>query len=346
MQTVILPSKYGVVIAKGVAILAVIAVHTLASFPSRFYTETQTVDLAVAIDQLTRFSVPVFVALSGFALSKKYEHSNLSAVPFYWSRLKKLVPLYLLWSAISIWVLSFSPTWSSGGSSHPLWLRLFRGEADYQFYFVPMILQLYAIFPLIRKVVFRYPLASLAGAMTVQLLAFWVFRQQLTHQLQLPFNASDQRHYLLFISWIGYFVVGMVWAHWESTKQLVRWWVLWLLAAIGWYLVTVVSGVSRIKLGLDPILALRFTRPEVVFFATSVILLILSIKEKFIAFFTILRPLYWAGKHSYLLFLSHTLLLRIIFGYTEGTLSLESLLSALVVWGVGWTLSLAYRHSE
>ncbi len=346
MKVVISPSKYGVVIAKGIAILAVITVHTLASLPSTIYTSLEQLDLAVAIDQLTRFSVPVFVALSGYALSKKYEHDKLSVIPFYWSRIKKLLPLYLLWSAISIWVLSFSQTWSSGGLSNSIWLRLLRGEADYQFYFVPMILQLYAIFPLIRKIVLKYPILSVLGAMSLQLLAFWVFAKQLTHQLELPFNASDQRHYLLFVSWLGYFVIGMVWALWESKKHLARFFPLWLCGAVTLYLITTWYGVSQIKLGLDPILALRFTRPEVVVYATSVILLFLSTKDKFISFSKILQPVYWAGKHSYLLFLSHTLLLRIVFGYREGNVSKEALLSALIVWGVGWMLSLAYRHSE
>lgn len=346
MKVVIAPSKYGVVIAKGIAIMAVITVHTLASLPSTIYTSSQVVDLAVAIDQLTRFSVPVFVALSGFALSKKYEHDNLCVIPFYWSRLKKLVPLYALWSGISIWVLSFSQAWSSGGPAHPIWLRLLRGEADYQFYFVPMILQLYAIFPLIRKIVSKYPVVSLLGAMSVQLLAFWIFAQQLTHQLELPFNASDQRHYLLFVSWIGYFVTGMVWAQWESKKHLARFFPLWLFGVVALYLVTAWSGASQIKLGLDPILALRFTRPEVLAYGMSVVLLFLSVKDRLISFSKILRPIYWVGKHSYLLFLSHTLLLRIIFGYREATVSTEVLLSALIVWGVGWMLSFAYRHSE
>lgn len=346
MKIVISPSKYGVVIAKGIAILAVITVHTLASLPSTIYTSELTVNLATAIDQFTRFSVPLFVALSGFALSKKYETTSVSAIPFYWSRLLKLLPLYVLWSAISIWVLSFSGGWSSGGPVHPIWLRLLRGEADYQFYFVPMILQLYAIFPLIRRVVSKYPLFSLVGAMSFQLLSYWVFRQQLTHQLELPFNASDQRHYLLCVTWIGYFVLGMVWAQWEAKKRLARWFPLWLLGAFGFYGVTTWSGITKINLGLDPILALRFTRPEVVGYAVSVILLILSIKEKFISFSKILTPIYWAGKHSYLLFLSHTLLLRIVAGSREGTVSIEVLVSALVVWGVGWMLSLAYRHSE
>jgi hypothetical protein len=148
------------------------------------------------------------------------------------------------------------------------------------------------------------------------------------------------------VSWIGYFVLGMVWAHWETKKHLSRWLPLWIVGVLGSYLVITWSGISQIKLGLDPILALRFTRPEVVVFATSVILMFLSVKEKLLSNSSLLTPIYWAGKHSYLLFLSHTLLLRIVVGYKEATVSTEVLVSALVVWGVGWMLSLAYRHSE
>ncbi len=116
---------------KGFAILAVVAIHVINVFIGRNPS-------LINFDQFLRFSVPLFTALSGLALAKKYL-VKLEIKNFYQSRLLKLLPLYILWSAIY---------WLVTRQSFPF---------EYHLYFVPMIFQAYLIFPFILPIIRKLP---------------------------------------------------------------------------------------------------------------------------------------------------------------------------------------------
>ena len=98
-----------------------------------------------------RFAVPTFVMLSGMglALSKRQE----GYFSFIKRRVRKVVVPYIFWSAI------YSCTWDENvGVFHlttpsfsKVLLDLLTGRACYHLYFVVIIIQLYLLFPLIRR---------------------------------------------------------------------------------------------------------------------------------------------------------------------------------------------------
>jgi surface polysaccharide O-acyltransferase-like enzyme len=61
---------------KGLAILAVVILHILSNLPSSFITDPNHLPVILAIDQIGRFCVPLFVAISGFGLMRKYMVKN------------------------------------------------------------------------------------------------------------------------------------------------------------------------------------------------------------------------------------------------------------------------------
>ncbi len=73
---------------RGIAICCVVLIHFLSSFKkSPFITGAEFQNVAVAIDQLGRVAVPLFVALSGYGLMLRYQKTELK-----WSEfLKKRV---------------------------------------------------------------------------------------------------------------------------------------------------------------------------------------------------------------------------------------------------------------
>src|SRR3989344_642934 len=145
-------------VGKGLAILAVVALHILA-LPERALITEETKQWLLVIDQALRFSVPLFVFLSGYGLAKKYEQ-KLDLKDFYQKRVLKILPLFFLWTS-GTYVISWILKLPFQTSLTDWWKVVFFGQSDYHFYFVPMILQLYLLFPVIRLMVTQSKLVGL-----------------------------------------------------------------------------------------------------------------------------------------------------------------------------------------
>jgi peptidoglycan/LPS O-acetylase OafA/YrhL len=156
---------------RGVAISAVVALHvswkmlTPESLASAGGAAVAVVHLAAG------FGVPLFVALSVFGLLLGHGGAFGGAgnyAAFLAQRARRLLPAYLFWSLLSI---------AAGDASRlarPLDVAamLAAGTADIQFYFVPMIFELYVLWPLLRPLLVRAVNRSGALAVAVFALAF------------------------------------------------------------------------------------------------------------------------------------------------------------------------------
>ena len=92
---------------KGLAILAVILVHVLSYLPGIYTGPRQF--FFISLDQLTRFCLPAFFILSGYGLASKYTQQQINYFKFLKERVAKLLPLYLIWSLVSILVIKSVP---------------------------------------------------------------------------------------------------------------------------------------------------------------------------------------------------------------------------------------------
>jgi surface polysaccharide O-acyltransferase-like enzyme len=103
--------------------------------------------VAVAINQLGRFCVPVFVALSGYGLAARHLAGKRDGLlAFAGERMGRILLPYLCISLV-VFALAGWP----GGVLGTL-EGLARGRADYHLYFIPLILCCYACFPLLIRV--------------------------------------------------------------------------------------------------------------------------------------------------------------------------------------------------
>lgn len=139
---------------RGVAISAVVALHVSWKMLSP-ESLANAGGLVVAVIHLASgFGVPLFVALSVFGLLLGHGRAFGGAgeyAAFLSNRARRLLPAYLFWSLLSV---------AAGDASrllHPLELAglLLAGTADMQFYFVPMIFELYLLWPLLRPLLLR-----------------------------------------------------------------------------------------------------------------------------------------------------------------------------------------------
>lgn len=122
--------------------------------------------LGVLLNQLARFSVPVFVALSGFGLTMKYAGPSGESVmdgtavkEFYLGRAVKILLPFVFWTVLYFFLLKrFIWTAEAGllanlGTNAGLLLSYLTTQGvDYHFYFFIIILQCYLVFPLLMRV--------------------------------------------------------------------------------------------------------------------------------------------------------------------------------------------------
>ena len=334
-------------ILKGLAILGVVLVHLLAQYPSNiFYGARNDRLFIVILDQLSRFSVPLFIAISGYGFAMKYHDSTVIFGKFLLSRIQKLIPLYIFWSAVFWIVLPLVPAWNTpDGGPTPYLHQLVFGYADYQMYFVPLIFQLYVLFPIIWKSFRKHPALWLALGMSTQVIAYSWF----THNIQAApkdwqlFSSSMQ--YLIWVSWVGYFFLGMWLANPDHIRKLRK-----LPTAVWGVLAVILAGISiysslvAIHQGTDPLMALRFTRWSVLAYASITIVLGILFFTKYQLPALISSILNTIGKHSYLIFLSHTLAIRILMSARRETVPVTTLLEVTLVFLCAYFLSKKLQH--
>ena len=308
-------SLSGTNVLKAVAILSVFCIHILSSIkPSPFVSSSTYQLIAVSLDQLSRISVPLFVALSGYGLYWKYSNVELgfyNLFSFLKRRASKLLPQYVLWSAVFMLLFYFVPSWGSATEQPGFLWQLLLGRGDYHLYFIPMIFQIYIFFPVILKLFKKWPMFTLAGSILLQLIWWWEFSYGGKTVTSWKYFADDGEQYLWMTNWIAYFVLGMylprIWNLFDKKQAaFLGIFATWLFG-VGY---TISNAVALINSGTDPLFAMKFTRyPLFVYsFLAVIVLSYLVAKAKKVS--NILVKL---GKNSYVLYLSHTLFLRIIF---------------------------------
>ncbi len=186
---------------------------------------------------------------------------------------------------------------------------LIYGQADYHLYYVPMIFQLYLIFPLIFYFLKKHANIVLFAALVLQLLTFYYYSQN-------P-QFSDQEQYIHFLTWIYYFVLGIYLAvtNLKPTK------IILVLIPLG-FILSLWDTQNLISQHFDLIVATKTFRPAVMVYATGIILTAIFYSKKILLLpAPILKILVFIGVQSYLIYLCHTLFLRLIFAHIAPQIS-------------------------
>lgn len=159
---------------RGVAICAVVALHTSWTLLTHAQVHAPGGKVLAVVHLASGFGVPLFLALSAISLSLRHAHPFAGAgayAAFLRKRASRLLPAYVAWSLLSIALRDVSLLWPPQDVA---WMLL-AGSADIQLYFVPLLFQLYILWPLLQQL-FRRGARSrqafaLAGAAAITTLS-------------------------------------------------------------------------------------------------------------------------------------------------------------------------------
>lgn len=226
-----------------VAIVAVVVIHVLAPV-----VETKTTDfgsatwwLADAVNSAMRWSVPVFVMVSGALLLDPAK--SVAVRPFYARRLRRVgIPL-AFWT---VFYLGFRAVYDAGGiSAGEATKDVLAGSPFLQLYFLFIIVGLYLLTPFLRVLV---------GAATRRMVTVFAV-------VMLGMGVADQAFSMLvgagspnaitrFLPYVGYYVAGWVLRDLRVTRQgvaaaAVAFVSAWAVIALGTGAVTEAVGWNR-----------------------------------------------------------------------------------------------------
>ncbi len=287
------------------AALSVIAIHVTAGYLAAS-------DIAYAWNQAMRFAVPLFIILSGFLLFHADRgRPPLSYKAFLQKRLQKVLWPYLFWTILYVVFSERSHwrEWVNGDILQPLVLagkHLLKGTGYVHLYFVLIVLQLYVLYPFLKRWLERH-----ASSLLLVSLMLTGFAQTMIylHQIQVLVLPGLWIPYVsLFPIWLFYFVFGMAAAHFKSVwEEKLNDRMLGL--AFAWL-------VSFVLLLLDS----RYTQTHASSIKPSVMLYCLT--SYFFFYMIALRLqgtrliigqwLDWLSTHSFMIFLLHPLLLSLL----------------------------------
>lgn len=233
-------------------------------------------------DQLSRFSVPLFLFLSGLLLALGYQGRRFETGRYLKNRLLSALLPYAVWTLLYLLqhsvlnLLQRAPLAASFAPLSPnsVITHLLRGTAQYHLYFMLIAFQFYLLFPLLRWLLPRIsPLALALGgsALSLGMTGYHFY----TRAPLAPWLAAiDSRLFIHFAPWLGFFALGMAaGARYEGFLAWIdRYWRYCLAAAallvpVLTYEVTVLMGEAGVHRGF----ATTFLRPSAIVYAVLAI---------------------------------------------------------------------------
>lgn len=268
---------------RAIACLSIVTLHTTTwmTFHNEFYAEHTALHF---IRILLCFATPTFIVLSIIILAHKYPNQ---LPPNFWSkRIRFLLVPYMAWAIIYAGIAE--TIYRKDLFFITVLQNFFRG--DFVGWFVIVILQLYALYALLKK----YQLADVV----VLPLAICI---SLVHhaliQLPYPFFMTHQTQFrLLLTGWLGYFAIAyLAGKHYKKLAAALlryRWWTL-VTALLSAMLIFI-----NMKLGQTGIHSRRL---DLIPFVCSISALILAWGQK-LPYFKIVRIL---SRYAFMIYLIH-----------------------------------------
>lgn len=213
-------------ILKGGAIIAVVLIHTV-YFGLLQSDSLNAIWILNYANTISRFTIGAFFLASGFLLVAPPSWNASSIIGFY---SKKFFRIAIPYAGVTYLV------WDLFQLEESYWWLVVSGTAAVPLYFVPVLFQLYLLFPVLAYLQNRWPGIVLWGSFVLAQISFWT---------GLLYQSGGV---IVFGTFIFYFVFGMVRRDLlEPSSETRRAWgeiVLWYLC--------IHAGLSALMVGISP----------------------------------------------------------------------------------------------
>ncbi|MEF9935019.1 MAG: acyltransferase [Clostridium sp.] len=314
-------------ILRGIAFLAVVLQHSLASFIYEPSVNTYQGIISAFILNSLRFAVPIFVFMTGFSLY--YTDKGQGYFEFIRKRFKQIILPYMIWTLIYD-ILMFFIMGRYDLSLKDLVFQYFNyvltGTGFYHLWYMAMIIQFYIIYPVFKLIINKNRsfvvntimlfVAFIAHYGFLYWYNFYAGAQSATAPgvLKVVLQYSDR----LFVVWMFYFIFGAYLAiYYEKVKEFIlKFKYIWFVGfafSIGYIMKLMISSSSYNENGgyvINHNIGAPLSIPMVPLLIFSILgLYVISIKllnvkaSKYILI---------AGKYSFGAYLCHALVLHYI----------------------------------
>lgn len=290
---------------RAIAALSVIAIHITASVATKN-------PIAYYWNQSIRYAVPIFILLSGFLLFySDNKKEQLSFKVFIEKRMKKIVIPYIIWHTFFTFYKLIKNNQSlSTVLDYSFFkayiINFFTGGGYVHLYFLPIMIQLYFLYPMLYKYMKKTPKVILLLSFLLTVLSQTLFYFHQLNWISLP--PTKVPYAIMFPVWIFYFVFGMYIALNYSTLQK--------FSSSHKLMIVILWTLSLLILFWDSKLTNTYSssiKPTVMIFTcTSYFLfqVVFSvIKNRYHQFSFIFK---WISVNSYVIFFSHFLIIDFI----------------------------------
>lgn len=298
-------------VARAVAIIAVVFIHVSATQIYRSDINSSIYKLAVIINQLSRFSVPAFILISGMGLTLS-NRKKLGYFAFIGRRFSRIVPQYIFWCLIYIYLTTknFEP--------HSVVHDMVYGKVFYHFYYVPLIIEFYLIYPFVYNFIGKKWGLLVSFLVTLVILVYSHY-YVMTDNMQWFLERKDLLDWIFYFSF-GVFIGENLDSFFEKVRKYRR--VIYVLLFFSAY-VMLHEAFTNIAAGKDIEYATTFLRPTVLVYSIFLVLSIFCIQWKENIF---MKPIKYIAKYSYSIYLSHAIILYYFTQhYINNSLAINSL---------------------
>lgn len=285
-------------VIRAVATIAVICIHVSATVIG-YKPYSSTYNLTYALNQISRFSVPAFILISGMGLTISYNEKQ-GYLYFLIRRLRKIIPQYIIWCLLYILIIT------KDFNIHQDINYIIHGKVYYHLYFIPLIVEFYLIFPLIYKFIGNKVWLLISFIITTLVIIYTYYYGNVASNIWF-WDKKNLLYWLFYFSLGGYIGKNkdIFFEKLQKYKTIIF---IMFLFSIVYLLDAIILGNQYTK-NLEHIVT--FQRPSVIVYSVLLILCILSVNWKDGFFMHIIR---YISNGSYTIYLCHV---GILYFYTR-----------------------------
>ncbi|MDU1442513.1 MAG: acyltransferase [Clostridium cochlearium] len=252
-------------ILRAICALAVVIIHTSGYTLINSAEGSVSYNVSLSLNQIARFSVPLFLFLSGLGLGISYKKDE-SYFKFLRKRVFKIIPPYILWGSLYLILIQKNYDYKTWGE-----LFLKGDKVFYHLYYIPLIMTLYIIFPIL------YPLFKrIEGVIISLLISLGV--TYFAHYYNVPDLTLDIFSKRNAIFWNVYFISGVYIS--KEVNNLIRRTKTHKVKIVVILIICVICLIGESFIGLNTGKSLdystTFIRPSVMIYSYIVMLYVFS----------------------------------------------------------------------